>query len=77
MTFHIILAGLYLGWGVITDTIIQGVQGRYFIPIVILLLLAMVRKKNIALTKMELPILIVLLVTNVLIIRDVILQFLI
>lgn len=77
LTFHIILAGLYLGWGVITDTIIQGVQGRYFIPIVILLLLAMVRKKNIALTKMELPILIVLLVTNVLIIRDVILQFLI
>ncbi|MGN0973216.1 MAG: DUF2142 domain-containing protein [Bacilli bacterium] len=44
--FNIILLGLYLGWGIITDTIIEGVQGRYFIPINILLLLIFASKKN-------------------------------
>ena len=77
LTFHIVLAGLYLGWGVITDPIIQGVQGRYFIPIVILLLLAMVRKKNINLKNIEIPMLIILLINNLLIIRDVIIHFLV
>ena len=77
LTFHIVLAGLYLGWGVITDTIIQGVQGRYFIPIVILVLLVLVRKKNINLKNIEIPMLIILLINNLLIIRDVITHFLV
>ena len=75
LTFHIVLAGLYLGWGVTTDVIIQGVQGRYFIPIVILVLLLANRKRNWNLKNIEVPILIILLATNILIMRDVLNYF--
>ena len=77
LTFHIVLAGLYLNWGVITDIVIQGVQGRYFIPIVILVLLLATRKRNWTLKNVEFPILVILLINNILIIRDVITYFLI
>lgn len=44
--FGLILAGLYLGWGNLRDLFVEGVQGRYFIPIVILPLL-LLQNKNI------------------------------
>lgn len=75
LTFHIVLAGLYLGWGVTTDVIIQGVQGRYFIPILILILLLAIRKRNWSLKNVELPLIVILLATNVLIMKDVINYF--
>jgi len=37
INFWLILAGLYLGWGEIRDLFVEGVQGRYFIPINILI----------------------------------------
>ena len=75
LTFHIVLAGLYLGWGVITDVIIQGVQGRYFIPILILILLLAIRKRNWNLKNVEVPLIVILLATNILIMKDVINYF--
>ena len=77
LTFNAILLGLYLGWGVITDTIIQGVQGRYFIPIMILLILMIIKKRPINLTKMESPLLILFFVNSILIIQDIITHFLV
>lgn len=46
IVFNIILLGLYVGWGTIDDVLIQGVQGRYFIPIFILLLLTLINDDN-------------------------------
>lgn len=77
LTFHIVLVGLYFGWGVITDLFIQGVQGRYFIPIVILLFLPLIKKRNINLNKISVPLLVILLVTNILIMKDIITYFLV
>ena len=46
--FLLILTGLYLSWTLVGKDIIDGVQGRYFIPIAILPLLCLViRRKNI------------------------------
>lgn len=42
----VIFAGLYLGWGAFNNLTVEGVQGRYFIPIVILLLLLLGTTKN-------------------------------
>lgn len=42
----IIFAGLYLGWGELRDFIVEGVQGRYFIPINILLLVLLYNKNS-------------------------------
>lgn len=41
----LIFGGLYLGWGDLKALLVQGVQGRYFIPINILLLLIINSKK--------------------------------
>lgn len=35
----LVFLGIYLGWGYQNDLLVNGVQGRYFIPLVILLLL--------------------------------------
>ncbi len=40
-TFVAILASMYLGWTFVTEDTIMGVQGRYFLPVLPLLLLAM------------------------------------
>ncbi len=45
ITFGIILAGLYLGDGTRRDFLVLGVQGRYFIPCLILILLCLYRPK--------------------------------
>jgi len=44
--FVLVLVGLYLTWTTVGASIIEGVQGRYFIPIVILLLLTLCMKNN-------------------------------
>lgn len=44
--FLLVLTGLYIGWTAVGGEIVIGVQGRYFIPIVILLLLCMCMKEK-------------------------------
>ena len=41
VTFVAIMFSMYLGWTFVTEDTIQGVQGRYFLPVLPLLLLAM------------------------------------
>jgi len=41
----LVFAGLYVGWTVATDTMVEGIQGRYFIPLLPILLIAF--EKNI------------------------------
>lgn len=76
LTFNIILFGLYLGWGLKTDIIIQGVQGRYFLPINILLLLLInfgnKLKDSTFAKKLETILPILLVIIHVLVITDVI-----
>lgn len=38
-------AGLYLGWTSVGGTIIEGIQGRYFLPIATILPICFVNKK--------------------------------
>lgn len=45
LNFAVICGGLFLGWGNIREFIVEGVQGRYFIPINFLLLCTMVNNK--------------------------------
>lgn len=42
----IVFAGLYIGWGASRTLVVEGVQGRYFIPITILPLLILINKNN-------------------------------
>ena len=42
----LVFTGLYIGWTEVGAKIIVGVQGRYFIPIAILLILTMCFKNN-------------------------------
>jgi len=42
----VVMGGLYYGFGNIRDILINGVQGRYFIPMNLLLLLVMFNRKN-------------------------------
>ncbi len=46
ITFNCVLGALYLTWTGYGNHIIEGVQGRYFIPIVILTLLTLFQKKK-------------------------------
>ena len=46
MTSVLILTALYVGHSGVGTDIVKGIQGRYFIPIVILLLLAMCGKER-------------------------------
>ena len=41
-----IFGGLYLGWGEVRNIIVDGVQGRYFIPINIILFTCLYSKKS-------------------------------
>lgn len=76
LIFNIILCGLYLKWGIITDTLIQGVQGRYFIPIVILLLLLLVKpKQRIKIDNIELVLSILLIINNIFIVKEIMNSF--
>ncbi|MBR1376734.1 MAG: DUF2142 domain-containing protein [Bacilli bacterium] len=43
----VIFGGLYISWGYARDIIVEGVQGRYFIPINLLILLIIYNKKSI------------------------------
>ena len=50
----LVLTGLYLTWTPVKDDIIKGVQGRYFIPVFILVFLSMIKKdKNIEIEDLE------------------------
>jgi uncharacterized membrane protein len=49
-TIFIIATGEYLTWTNVGATLIQGIQGRYFIPVALLLLLAWPRRLSIAVT---------------------------
>lgn len=42
----LVFTGLYIGWTTVGDNLIQGVQGRYFIPIGILVLLCLITKNK-------------------------------
>ncbi len=42
--YFLVLLGLYMGWTSVGNDIIDGVQGRYFIPIMIIPLLCLVKK---------------------------------
>lgn len=44
--FILILTGLYMGWTTVGGEIVQGVQGRYFIPILILPLMCLIFKNK-------------------------------
>ena len=78
ITFNIILLGLYIGWGVITATAIVGVQGRYFIPIAILLLILLISKNNwIKIKNFDYIISLILIVNSIFIIKDIITYFLV
>ncbi len=44
--FVLVMTGLYIGWTTVGENVIQGVQGRYFIPIGILVLLCLVIKNK-------------------------------
>lgn len=44
--FVLVLTGLYIGWTAVGENLIQGVQGRYFIPIAILVSLCLVTKNK-------------------------------
>ena len=71
-----ILGGLYLSWGVVTDTFIEGVQGRYFLPVLILLPLLFVKKNKAFKSKYLEPTLIILfLINNLLVISEIIRYF--
>lgn len=45
-TIILIITGLYITWSPVGGDLVLGVQGRYFIPVVILLLLCMCQKEN-------------------------------
>ena len=75
--FNIILLGLYIGWGIITDITIEGVQGRYFIPIAILLLLIPIRKdQKIKMKNVDFIIAMIFIINHILIVKDIITCFL-
>lgn len=40
----LVMTGLYIAWTTVNGNVIQGVQGRYFLPIIILALLCLVKK---------------------------------
>ncbi len=42
----LVLTGLYMGWTPVGADIIEGVQGRYFIPVLILPLLCLINTKK-------------------------------
>ena len=42
----VVFGGLYMGWGNVRDIIIEGVQGRYFIPFNILIMLILYNKNS-------------------------------
>lgn len=44
ITFLLVLTGLYIIWSGVGTNLIEGLQGRYFIPIIILLLLCCIKK---------------------------------
>lgn len=46
LCFVLVLTGLYLIWTPVGYYIIEGVQGRYFVPIVLILLLTFINKNN-------------------------------
>lgn len=44
----LVLTGLYIGWTSVGGNLVQGIQGRYFIPIIIIILLvACIKDKHI------------------------------
>lgn len=42
----LIVTGLYIEWSKVNDLIVLGVQGRYFLPVTILMLLCLCQKEN-------------------------------
>lgn len=78
LIFNLILFGLYIGYGISSDLLIYGVQGRYLIPIVLLLLL-LIPCKNIYIKnlKMDCYIGTLILIIQMLVIVDVIKSFLV
>lgn len=46
ITINVLFGGVYLQWTPVNANIINGIQGRYFIPILFLPLICMINKKN-------------------------------
>jgi len=62
----LIMTGLYMTWTSVGGEIINGVQGRYFIPVFILILLSMIKKgENIKMKNIELKYFIIYFVINI------------
>ena len=53
MLIILILTGLYATFTPVHNNLIHGVQGRYFVPVFILILLAMIKKQNIEIKNLE------------------------
>ena len=45
LNFAVIEVGLYFGWGTTKDLVVTGVQGRYFLPVFILIFYILASKK--------------------------------
>ena len=62
----LILTGLYLTWSPVGYEVIAGVQGRYFIPAIILILLCLINKnKKVEYKNIELKYFVTFLVLNI------------
>ena len=62
----LIVTGLYLTWSPLGADIVAGVQGRYFIPVFILTLLAVIKKNNnVKINNIQLKYFIIYLVFNI------------
>lgn len=46
MSYTLIQTGLYIGWTSVGAGIVEGVHGRYFVPILIIIMFLLIRKKN-------------------------------
>lgn len=46
LTINVLLGGVYLQWNPVGSKIIDGIQGRYFIPVLLLPLLCFINKRN-------------------------------
>ena len=63
----LVITGLYITWTGVGDNRISGVQGRYFVPIFILILLSMINKsKNINVKNLEIKYFIIYFIINLL-----------
>lgn len=68
----LILTGLYLTWTPLQEELISGVQGRYFVPVFILILLAMITKnKNIDIKNLETKYFVMFFILNILTLMEI------